>query len=330
LGDKSTTDMPMRAFLTGGTGFVGGAVARALRGRGDEVTALVRDPSRADALRAIGCELVVGELPGTDLAPLLRGADALFHVGGQYRVGVPPRDRPAMHRANVAATEAALAAGEAAGVRRIVYISTVGVAGDTGGRVVDETYRRPKGTYLSYYDETKHVAHERALAAARRGVPVVIAMPSQVYGPGDHSGIGDIMRQAAAGSLRAVVLPGAGVCMVHVDDLADGILRVHDRGEIGTAYVLAGECLRLAQIVERAAAAGGRRAPRLTVPTGLLRAMAPLVDGVTRLVGRETNLRETVRTGDNVTFWATADRARRELGWEPRALDAGLRETLAG
>jgi dihydroflavonol-4-reductase len=234
-----------------------------------------------------------------------------------------------MHRANVAATEAVLAAGEAAGVRRIVYISTVGVVGDTRGRVVDETYDRPEGPYLSYYDETKHVAHDLALAAARRGVPVVIAMPSQVYGPGDHSGIGDLMRQAAAGKLRAFVLPGAGVCMVHVDDLAEGILRVHDRGRVGAAYVLAGECLRLSQIVERAAAAGARRAPRLTVPTGVLRALAPIVDGLTRLVGRETNLRETVRTGDGVTFWASADRARDELGWEPRDLDAGLRETLA-
>jgi dihydroflavonol-4-reductase len=319
----------MRAFLTGGTGFVGGAVARALRARGDEVVALVRDPSRADALRAIGCELVAGELPGTDLAPPLKGADALFHIGGQYRVGVPPRDRPAMHRANVEATDAALAAGEAAGVRRIVYVSTVGAFGNTGGRVVDESYVRPRGPYLSYYDETKHVAHERALAAARRGAPVVLALPSQVYGPGDHSGIGDIMRQAAAGTLRAVVLPAAGVCMVHVDDLANGILCVHDAGTLGEPYVIAGDCLRLAQIVERAAAAGGRRAPRFTVPTGLLRALAPLVDGVTRLVGRETNLRETVRTGDDVTFWASADRARRELGWEPRPLDAGLRETLA-
>jgi dihydroflavonol-4-reductase len=319
----------MRAFLTGGTGFVGGALAHALRARGDEVVALVRDEARADGLRALGCELVVGELPETDLAPLLGGLDALFHVGGQYRVGVPPRDRPAMHRANVAATEAALAAVERAKVRRIVYVSTVGAFGDTAGRLVDESHARPAGPYLSYYDETKHLAHELAVAAGRRGLPVVIAMPSQVYGPGDHSGIGAMLRQAAAGTLRAKVLPRAGVCMVHVDDLADGILRVHDAGRVGEAYVIAGECLRLAQIVERAAAAGGRHAPRLSVPTVLLRAAAPLADGVSRLVGRETNLRETVRTGDEVTFWASAGRARTELGWEPRTLDAGLAQLVA-
>lgn len=319
----------MRAVLTGGTGFVGGAVVRALRARGDEVAALVRDPARADALRDLGCELIVGELPDTDLAPALAAADAMFHIGGQYRVGVTTRQRPAMQRSNVEATAAALAAGEAAGVRRIVYISTVGTFGNTRGRIVDETHRRPGGDYLSYYDETKHIAHELALAAARRGAPVVIGMPGQVYGPGDHSGIGSLMRRAADGTLRAVALPDTGLCMVHVEDLAEGILRVHDAGRVGESYVLAGECLRLAQIVEHAAAATGRKAPRLTVPTGLLRAVAPLVDGVTRLAGRGTNLREIVRTGDGVTFWASADRARRELGWETRPIEAGLQEVLA-
>lgn len=319
----------MRAVLTGGTGFVGGAVARALRDRGDEVVALVRDAARAQTLRELGCELVTGELPDTDLAPALDRADALFHVGGQYRVGVTARQRPAMHRANVEATAAALAAGEAAGVRRIVYISTVGTFGDTEGRIVDETYERPSSGYVSYYDETKHVAHQRAVAAAARGVPVVIAMPGQVYGRGDHSGIGGLMRQAADGTLRALALPDAGVCMVHVDDLADGILRVHDAGRVGESYVLAGECLRLGAIVERAARAAGRERPGLTIPTGLLRAIAPLADRLAGVAGVDMNLRETVRTGDGVTFWASGERARRELGWEPRPLDAGLREVLA-
>jgi dihydroflavonol-4-reductase len=319
----------MRAFLTGGTGFVGGAVARALRARGDAVVALVRDPTRARGLADLGCELIRGELPEAELAPLLAGVDAVFHVGGAYRVGIPASQRPGMHRANVLATRAVLEAAETAGVMRIVYVSTVGAFGDTGGRLVDESYRRPPGGYVSYYDETKHVAHELAEAASRRGVPVVIAMPSQVYGPGDHSGIGDLLRQAAAGTLRAKALATAGVCMVHVDDLADGILRVHDAGRVGESYVLAGECARLGELVDRAAAATGRRPPRVTIPTSLVRAIAPLADGLTAIVGRETNLRETVRTGDGVTFWATADRARRELGWDPRPLDAGLDELYA-
>jgi nucleoside-diphosphate-sugar epimerase len=315
----------VRAVLTGGTGFVGGAVARLLRARGDKVVAVVRDPARAGALTAVGCELVVGELPSLDLAPTLAGADALFHVGGQYRVGVRPRERPAMHQANVEATRAALDAAERAGIPRLVYISTVGIFGDTGGRVVDETYVRPAGPYLSFYDETKHVGHELAIEAAERGLPVVIAQPSQVYGPGDHSEIGAMLRQAASGTLRVRVLSDAGVCMVHVDDLADGILRVHDAGRPGESYVLAGECVRLGELADRVARLAGRRPPRLTVPTGLLRILAPLVDVVAR-----SNLRETVRTGDRVTFWASSDKARRELGWAPRPLDEGLRELYAG
>ena len=316
----------MRAVLTGGTGFVGGAVARALRARGDEVVALVRNAARADGLAALGCGLVEGELPSFDLAAHIRPSDAVFHVSGQYRVGIWPRERPAMHRANVLATRAVLEAAEAAEAGRVAYVSTVGVFGDTGGQVVDEDYRRPSEAFLSYYDETKYRAHQLAEAAADRGLPVVIAMPSQVYGPGDHSGIGGLMRQAAAGTLRARVLADAGVCMVHVDDLAEGILRVHDRGRPGASYALAGECVRLGQLVDRVAAVAERRPPRWTVPTALLRAVAPLVDGIGRLTGRGPNLRETIRTGDGVTFWATSDRARRELGWEPRPLDAGLRE----
>jgi dihydroflavonol-4-reductase len=310
----------VRAVLTGGTGFVGGAVADALRARGDEVLALVREEGRGERLRAMGCELVTGELPGLNLARALDGVDALFHVGGQYRVGVTARERPAMRRANVEATGAALEAAAHAGVRRVVYVSTVGIFGDTGGRVVDEAYLRPAGPYLSYYDETKHVAHELARDAIRRGVPVMIAQPSQVYGPGDHSEIGGMLRQAADGMLRARVLPRAGVCLVHVEDLADGILRVHDAGRIGESYVLAGECIRLGELADRVARIAGRRPPRLSVPTALLRAMAPVLDLLAR-----TNLRETVRTGDGVTFWASSEKARRELGWTQRPLDDGLR-----
>ncbi len=314
----------MRAVLTGSTGFVGGAVARALRARGDEIVALVRDARRSQDLRGIGCELVVGELPGLDLAPQLAEADALFHIGGQYRVGVRARERPSMHRANVEATRAALDAAARSGVARVIHVSTVGIFGDTGGRIVDETFVRPPGPYLSFYDETKHLAHELAVEAVERGVPVVIAQPSQVYGPRDHSEIGAMLRQAASGSLRARALPDAGVCMVHVDDLADGILRVHDAGRVGESYVLAGECVRLGELVDRAARIAGQRPPRFAVPTALLRTVAPFVDLVAR-----TNLRETVRTGDRVTFWASSDKARGELGWVPRPLEEGLRELYA-
>ena len=106
-----------------------------------------------------------GDLPAFDLAAIILPADAVFHVGGQYRVGIRPRDRPAMHRANVEATRVVLEAAAAAGASRVVYVSTLNVFGDTGGQVVDETYRRPSEAFLSYYDETKYRAHRLAEAA---------------------------------------------------------------------------------------------------------------------------------------------------------------------
>jgi nucleoside-diphosphate-sugar epimerase len=318
----------MRALVTGGTGFVGGALIRQLRGRGDEVLALVRDRQRAGGLLELGCELVVGELPNVDLTDSLARCDAAFHAGGRYRVGIPASGRADMYRANVQSTEALLTEVERAGTPRVVFVSTVGALGNTHGQVVDETHHRPDRAYVSYYDETKHLAHQAAEGAAARGVPVVIAMPGQVYGPGDHSAIGRLIEQAAAGTLRARAFPEAGVCMVHVDDLADGMLRVHDAGAIGESYVLTETCIRLGALIERVAAISGRKPPRLTVPTGLLRALAPLGFLVGPLTGAGPNLRETIRTGDGATFWASSAKARRELGWLPRDLDTGLRELL--
>lgn len=137
----------MKAVVTGGAGFIGRSLVRQLRGRGDTVVCLVRDPARAGELRELGCELVEGDLasmPAETLRSALEGSDALFHLAGSYRVGIPATKHVAMYQANVVATRAVLDAGTAAGVPRMVHVSTVNIYGNTHGRVVDETYRRPQ------------------------------------------------------------------------------------------------------------------------------------------------------------------------------------------
>jgi nucleoside-diphosphate-sugar epimerase len=315
----------LRVFVTGGAGFVGRRVVAALLARGDTVVAAVRDPERAPELRAAGATLVADDLSGTArLADHMQGADGAIHLAGMYRVGIPASERDAMWDANVGTTTRVLDAAEPARVPRIVYVSTVNVFGNTRGRLVEESYRRDLGGgFLSWYDETKYRAHEVVEERIRAGAPVVIVMPSQVYGPGDHSGFGEQMRLANEGRLPYRALDKVGVGLVHVDDLAAGIRAALDRGRIGESYVLSGPRTTLGEAVVIAAGLAGRRPPRLRFPVTLLRLMAPFG----RLIG-QPNLRELISASDGVTYWATSEKAERELGFRPRSIESGLRDTF--
>lgn len=319
----------MRVFLTGGTGFIGGHVARRLRARGDEVVALVRSPVKADGLLAIGCDLVEGDLSSDEaIRAGVERCDAAIHAGAVYEVGIPKSKRPAMHEANVRGTERVLDAAIAAGVGQIVYVSTVAVFGDTHGEVVDEGFERDSD-FLSEYDRTKTLAHRAAERRIAEGAPIVIVQPGGVYGPGDHSELGNLIDQASSGKLPAKMFPGSGIMLCHVEDVAAGIVLALDKGRLGEAYVLSGDRGTLGEIVDRAAAIAGRRPPRFTMPPALLKLSAPLGPIVGPAMGFPPNLRELIRSTDGVTFWATDARARRELGFEPRDFETGLRQTIA-
>ncbi len=321
----------MRAFVTGATGFIGGHLARKLRERGDEVVALVRAPASAELLRALGCQLVKGDL--SDQAAIragVSGCDSAFHVGGVYRVGIPESERPAMFEANVRGTELILDAATAAGAKRIVHVSTVNVFGNTRGQSVDETYvRPPEDSFLSYYDETKFLAHRAAADRIVKGAPIVIVMPGGVYGPGDTSEIGTLIQQVRTGRLKFLTFPELGFNFVHIDDAVAGILLVHDRGRIGESYVLGGEITTMREAIGKVAALSGRRPPRFTMPAAAIKMSIPLAPLVTRLMRLPPNLRELITAADGVTYWATDQKARRELGYVARDLDTGLRQTLA-
>jgi nucleoside-diphosphate-sugar epimerase len=318
----------MRIFLTGGTGFIGGEIARLLRERGDVVRALVRDPAKATRLADLGCELVTGDLSDEEaLIEACRGVDAVVHGAALYEVGVPASRRPAMVDVNVGGTERVLGAALAAGVPRAVYISTVAVFGDTRGEIADETWQRPvEDSYTSVYEETKVLAHRRAKEIAARGLPLVIVQPGVVYGPGDTSTVGDLLGQFLDGKLPALPFPDLGVTPVHRDDVAAGVLLALDHGAPGESYVLAGDPIRMDDLVARLAAVSGRRPPRFTLPTALVRAIAPLGRFVGPALGFPPNLREVISSSAGVTFWATGKKAEAELGWTSRPLDEGLRQ----
>jgi len=253
----------------------------------------------------------------------MTGAAGVIHLAGSYRVGIRPDERGAMEDANVGATERVLDAAVAVGVPRIVYTSTVNTFGDTRGRIVDETARREPGPFISWYDETKFRAQEATDARIAAGAPIVVVQPGVVYGTGDHSATGRQLELAYRGRLRYIGLGEVGIAPVHVDDVAAGIVAALEHGVVGERYVLAGEPMRLRDGIRIAAAAGGHHPPRLTVSTTLLRLAARLPDPIARALGLPDNLAEVVSAG-SVTYWASSNKAKRELGFAPRPLPQGV------
>ncbi len=318
----------MRIFLTGGTGFIGGEVARRLRARGDDVVALVRTPAKATPLTTAGCELVTGDLSdATQLRAAMDGADAVIHGAAVYEMGIPASARAAMADANVGGTERVLAAAADAGVKRAVYVSTVAIFGNTKGAVADEEWTRVAG-FTSAYEQTKVEAHAVAQDLAAQGLPLVTVQPGVVYGPGDTSELGGVFSRYLAGKLPMLPFPGMGFTPVHRDDLVAGILLALDKGEVGESYVLAGEPTTMGDVVAELAKVSGKKPPR-AAPTWLLRGLAPLGAVVGPLMGFPPNMKELIASSDGVTYWARSDKAQRELGWSYRPLSDGLKTLIA-
>jgi nucleoside-diphosphate-sugar epimerase len=320
----------MKVFVTGGTGFIGGEVVRQLRERGDDVVCLARNPEKAAKVSSLGCQIVSGDLGDAEaIRHGMDGCDAVVHAAAMYEVGIPARQRPAMWEANVAGTEIVLKAARDAKVVKVVYVSTVGAFGNTHREVVDETYEHPGKEFTSYYEETKLEGHRVAKRMIEDGLPGVIVQPGGVYGPGDTSQVADLLQEFFAGKLVLMPFPEFGICLSHVEDVAAGILLAIDKGRVGETYVLSGPATTMREAIETVAAASGRKAPRRAMPVALMKAMTPIGPLVGKMLGQPPNLRELISSADGVTFWASHEKASRELGYAPRGMDEGLRQTLA-
>jgi nucleoside-diphosphate-sugar epimerase len=293
------------------------------------VVALVRTPSKAAELEALGCTLVQGDLSDSDaIRKGVDGCDSVFHVAAVYKVGIPSSERAAMFDANVTGTERVFDAAADAGTGRIVYVSTIGVFGNTRRKVVDETFVRTDKKWLSVYDETKYLAHEIAQERIAAGAPIVVVQPGGVYGPGDQSEIANLIDQLRSGKLKMVPFGDTGFNLVYVDDVVDGILLAHDKGKVGESYVLGGEITTIREAIEKMAAYLGKTAPKRDLPVALVKAVAPFGPLVGKMLGFPPNFRELLSASNDVTYWATDAKARAELGYSPRSVDEGLAPTL--
>jgi nucleoside-diphosphate-sugar epimerase len=319
--------MPSKYFVTGATGFIGGRVARQLREAGHDVVAIARQPERARDLGALGIQVVPGDV--TDRASLrapMSGVDGVFHLAGWYQVGV--RDKSPGQRINIEGTRNVLQVMRDLQIPRGVYTSTLAVNSDTHGRIVDETYEY-HGPWLSEYDRSKWVAHyEIAEPMIQQGLPLIIVQPGGVYGPGDNSPQGQLFRQYLHRKLP-MVPRGAAFCWAHVEDTARGHLLAMQRGVPGQSYIIAGQPASIQEVLQFAERTTGVPAPRLHPSPALVKGVAVLMGIVERVVPvPDTFSAEYLRVAAGATYLGSNARARRELGFDPRPLEVGLREVL--
>jgi nucleoside-diphosphate-sugar epimerase len=318
----------MKYFITGATGFIGGHLVAKLIARGDQLICLVRNPDKATSLAKQGVLLAKGDV--SDRAVMreaMRGVDGVFHIAALYKLGLEFRDQ--MVVANVEGTRNTLEAAIEAGVPKIVYTSTVGVFGNTRGQIVDESYRTAPQTLSSEYERTKWTAHyEVAVPLQQKGAPIVIIQPGVVTGLGDTSPL-NMVYDYYLRRMPFMMGPQAGVTVAHVDDIVDGHLLAVDKGRSGESYILAGPSLTYKQMMEMWQGICGIPAPRLWLPGWTASLSSQLIGGLEKVFKLKTALSsEALATQADYTYYATADKARRELGWQPRPLEQTFKEVL--
>jgi len=316
-------------LVTGVSGFVGSAVARALAARGTRVRGLIRESSPRANLTDFPGELVEGDLRDAEaVARAMGGVRHLFHVAADYRLWAP--DPEEIVRNNAATTRIVMEAALAAGVERVVYTSSVATLKPRDGGPADESRAAAPDQVVGAYKRSKVVA-ERLVEdmVAARGLPAVIVQPSTPIGPRDvrPTPTGRIIVEAANGRMPAFV--DSGLNLVHVDDVATGHLLAFDRGRVGARYILGGQDVMLGDMLAEIAAIVGRKAPTIRIPRAPLFPLAWVNEQVARVTGGDPFLNmDSLRMAKHRMFFTSA-RAEAELGFRARPYREALADAIA-
>jgi dihydroflavonol-4-reductase len=307
----------VKAFVTGATGFVGCHVARVLAEQGAELRLLVRKTSATKNIDGLRAERVVGDLcDPNSLRSAISGCDAVFHVAADYRLWT--RNPDDMYRANVEGTRNMIAAAAQAGVKRLVYTSSVATMGFTkNGHPADEDSPVGLPDMIGHYKRSKFLAEEVALDAGRKGTPVVIVNPTAPIGERDikPTPTGRIILDFIRGKFPAYM--DTGMNLVDVREVAKGHIAAYEKARPGERYILGGENMTLKELLDQLAAISGVPAPTRRVPHGVALAFAALDQTFTGVLLRKEPRAtvEAVRMGKK-KMYASSAKAERELGWK--------------
>lgn len=316
----------MHALVTGANGFTGSHLTKRLLNQGHRVRGLVRRSSQLDRLANCAVELVYGDITDPEsLAAAMAGIDTVFHTAAYVDLGIV--DAAKMQRINVEGTRNVLETAKAAGVRKLIYCSTIGVLGDTQGQVVDETYQRTQTDFSSAYDRTKYEAQQWVDQFAAEGFPVISVLPAGILGPDDPH-FGPVFRLFLKGRLK--LWPGGDriTGIVHVDDLADAMLLAAEKSAPGERYIISAGELKTREMFAHLAQTTGKPVPA-DAPEWLIRLLGNLLEPMGRVTGWNLPLnRERVHYIYDRCVRIQASKAREVLGWQPRSIPETLQAAL--
>jgi dihydroflavonol-4-reductase len=316
------------ALVTGASGFVGSAVARALVARGLHVRVLMRANASRLNIARLHCEPVIGDMRDEEsMTAAMQGARYLFHVAADYRLWA--RDPREIERNNFHGARATMNAALKAGVERVVYTSSV-AALKPGATAVDETSRHTHKSVIGAYKRSKLLAEREVERQIRdHNLPCVIVAPSTPIGPRDvkPTPTGRIIVEAATGRMPAFV--DTGLNLVHVDDVAQGHLLALDKGRIGENYILGGEDVALEAMLGDIAFLSGRKAPTIKLPRAPLFPLAWAAEGFARITGKEPFLTADALRMSRYRMFFSSEKAKRELGYTARHYREGLSDALS-
>jgi dihydroflavonol-4-reductase len=323
----------LTAFVTGATGFLGSHVAQQLVDQGADLRLLVRPTSNLRNILAFDkAERVTGDLrDAASLKKAMSGCDVVFHVAADYRLWTPTQsDIEQMYRSNVQGTKAIIAAAREAGVRRVVYTSSVATMGfRTDGTLVDETAPVLLGSMVSHYKKSKFMAEQIALEAGRNGANVVVVNPTTPIGEQDikPTPTGRIVLDFLKRKFPAYVETGLNLVDVH--ECAHGHLLAMEKARPGERYILGGENLTLKQILDKLSTITGLPSPKLKLPYAVALAFGVFDTAITgHLLNKEPRASlDEVRMGRKIMFVSSA-KAERELDWKVVPVEGALRRAV--
>lgn len=315
-------------LVTGASGFVGAAVARAAVARGYRTKVLMRPTANHANIAGLDVEAVAGDMRDQDsMTKALDGVRYLFHVAADYRLWA--RDPMEIARNNLEGARAVMGAAKATGVERIVYTSSVAALKPGNGVAVDETSRHTPQSVIGAYKLSKLLAErEVERRIAEEGLPCVIVAPSTPIGARDikPTPTGRIIVEMANGKMPAFL--DTGLNLVHVDDVAEGHFLALEKGKTGENYILGGTDVSLQAMLGDIAALAGRKAPRIKLPRGPLFPLAYAAEAVARVTGKEPFLTaDALRMSRYHMFFSSA-KAARDLGYQARAYRTGLEDAM--